>query len=375
MVRSCWKPAADGDDGDGSGSGSGGRVDGLLWYKDLGNHIYGEFSMAVIQANSSLEDRSEFESGPLSSNHLGPQGTFIGVYDGHGGAEASQFVSDNLFCNLKRLAAENQGLSENVIKRAFSATEESFLSLVNKQWLRQPHIASAGTCCLVGIICNGLLYIANSGDSRVVLGRLERATRETSAIQLSAEHNVNLERVRDELRLRHPYDSQIVVMRHNVWRVKGLIQVSRSIGDAYLKKAEFNREPLPSKFRLAETFFKPILSCEPSISSHKLHPDDQFLIFASDGLWEQLSNQEAVNIVNNNPPNGIARRLVKAALRETARKREMRLADLQKIEQGTRRHFHDDITVIVVFLNHKLIDNSSLWGSSLSIKGGGSANH
>jgi pyruvate dehydrogenase phosphatase len=66
---------------------------------------------------------------------------------------------------------------------------------------------------------------------------------------------------------------------------------------------------------------------------------------------------------------------VKAALREAARKREMRLADLQKIEQGTRRHFHDDITVIVVFLNHKLIDNSSLWGSSLSIKGGGSANH
>lgn len=70
---------------------------------------------------------------------------------------------------------------------------------------------------------------------------------------------------------------------------------------------------------------------------------------------------------------------MKAALREAAKKREMRLADLQKIEQGTRRHFHDDITVIVVFLNHKLIDNnnnnSSLWGSLLSIKGGGSANH
>ena len=98
MVRSCWKPIADGDEGDGSG-----RVDGLLWYKDLGNHLYGEFSMAVVQANSSLEDRGELESGPLSSNHLGPQGTFIGVYDGHGGSEASQFVSDNLFCNLKSM--------------------------------------------------------------------------------------------------------------------------------------------------------------------------------------------------------------------------------------------------------------------------------
>lgn len=64
---------------------------------------------------------------------------------------------------------------------------------------------------------------------------------------------------------------------------------------------------------------------------------------------------------------------MKAALREAAKKREMRLSDLQKIEQGVRRHFHDDITVIVVFLNHKLVDNTSLWGSSLSIRGGGNA--
>lgn len=64
---------------------------------------------------------------------------------------------------------------------------------------------------------------------------------------------------------------------------------------------------------------------------------------------------------------------MKAALRVAARKREMRVSDLQKIEQGVRRHFHDDITVIVVFLNHKLIDNSSLLASPLSIKGGGSA--
>ncbi|KAL1313626.1 hypothetical protein HN51_040216 [Arachis hypogaea] len=368
MVRSCWKPSGDGGDDDVRG-----KVEGLLWYKDLGHHLYGEFSMAVIQANSSIEDRSQLESGPLSSDYMGPQGTFVGIYDGHGGAEASQFVSDNLFSNLKRFAAEHQGISENIIKRAFTETDESFLSVVKKQWLSKPQIASAGSCCLTGIICNGMMYIANAGDSRAVLGRLERATRETYAVQVSAEHNVNIETERDEVRSRHPYDSQIVVMKHNVWRVKGLIQVSRSLGDAYLKKAEFNREPLPQKFRLPEPFFKPILSCEPSISTHKLHHDDQFLIVASDGLWEQLSNQEAVNIVSSNPRNGIARKLVKAALREAAKKREMRFSDLQKIEKGVRRHFHDDISVIVVFLNPKLIDNTSLWGSPLSIKGGGPA--
>lgn len=65
---------------------------------------------------------------------------------------------------------------------------------------------------------------------------------------------------------------------------------------------------------------------------------------------------------------------MKAALREAAKKCEMRLSDLQKIEQGMRRHIHDDITVIVVFLNPKLTENTSLCGSPLSIKGGGSAN-
>ena len=81
------------------------------------------------------------------------------------------------------------------------------------------------------------------------------------------------------------------------------LQISRSIGDAYLKKAEFNKEPLLPKFRLPESFQKPILSAEPSLLVHKLHPDDQFLIFASDGLWEHLSNQEAVKIVQTSPRN------------------------------------------------------------------------
>lgn len=82
-----------------------------------------------------------------------------------------------------------------------------------------------------------------------------------------------------------------------------ITQVSRSIGDAYLKRQEFNREPLFSKFRLSEPFKKPILSAEPSISVQPLQPQDLFLIFASDGLWEHLSNQEAVDIVHRNPRN------------------------------------------------------------------------
>uniref|UniRef100_A0A5B6ZVV2 protein-serine/threonine phosphatase n=1 Tax=Davidia involucrata TaxID=16924 RepID=A0A5B6ZVV2_DAVIN len=372
IVSPCWRPSVQGEGENSSrGGDTSGHCDGLWWYKDSGHHVNGEFSMAVIQANNVLEDHSQLESGPMSSLESGPQGTFVGIYDGHGGAEASRFVNDRLFDNVKKFTSENHGMSADVINKAFLTTEEEFLSLVKKQWLSTPQLASVGSCCLVGMICSGLLYIANAGDSRVVLGRLENAIKEVKAIQLSSEHNASLESVRDELHSLHPDDPQIVVLKHMVWRVKGIIQVSRSIGDAYLKKAEFNREPLLSKFRLPEPFDKPILKAEPSILVQKLYPEDQFLIFASDGLWEHLSNQEAVDIVHNCPRNGIARKLVKAAIHKAAKKREMRYSDLKKIDRGVRRHFHDDITVIVLFLDCHLISRSSYRGPVLSIKGGG----
>ncbi|KAL1822658.1 hypothetical protein ACET3Z_009436 [Daucus carota] len=369
MVKPCWKLSLEGC-GRGGGGDASGRTDGLMWHKDLGLHVNGEFSMAVIQANNLLEDHSQLESGPLSAVQSGPLGTFIGVYDGHGGPEAARFVNDNLFPNLKKFTSEHQEVSANVIRKAYLSTEEAFLSLVREQWRSKPQIASVGTCCLAGIICNGHLYVANAGDSRVVLGRAERAVRGVTALQLSTEHNASMQSVRDELRSMHPDDSQIVVLKHKVWRVKGIIQISRSIGDAYLKKSEFNREPLSAKFRLPVPFKKPILSAEPSILIHKLSSKDQFLIFASDGLWEHLSNQEAVNIVYNHPRNGIARRLVKAALQIAAKKREMRYSDLKKIDRGVRRHFHDDITVIVVFLDPPRMSRIPSRGTTCSIKVG-----
>lgn len=355
-----------------SGSDSGGKQDGLLWYKDSGKHLNGEFSMAVVQANNLLEDQSYIESGSLSSGDSGPYGTFVGVYDGHGGPETSRFINDHLVHHLKRFAAEQQSMSVDVIRKAIQATEDGFMSLVTKQWSMKPQIASVGSCCLVGVICNGTLYIANLGDSRAVLGRAVKATEEVLAVQLSTEHNAAIESIRHELRSSHPNDSNIVVLKHNVWRVKGLIQISRSIGDVYLKKAEFNREPLYAKFRLREPFKMPILSSEPSISTHQLQPHDQFIIFASDGLWEHLSNQEAVDIVQNNPRSGIAKRLVKSALQEAAKKREMRYSDLKNIDRGVRRHFHDDITVIVVFIDSNLVSRASnVKFSSISVRGGG----
>lgn len=337
------------------------RKDGLLSYRDVGRYGSGEFSMAVVQANQVIEDQSQIESGPF--------GTFVGVYDGHGGPEAARFVCDHLFRHFQAISAETHGVvTSETIQRAFCATEEGFTNLVSELWSTRPQMATVGSCCLVGVICQQTLFVANLGDSRVVLGKKVGNTGGVAAIQLSTEHNANLEVIRHELNNLHPNDPQIVVLKHGVWRVKGIIQVSRSIGDAYMKHARFNREPISAKFRLPEPMDIPILSANPTIISHPLHPNDSFLVFASDGLWEHLSNEKVVDIVHNNPRAGSAKRLVKAALQEAARKREMRYSDLQKIEKKVRRHFHDDITVIVLFLNHDLISKSAVQTPPVSIR-------
>ncbi|KAL2341658.1 hypothetical protein Fmac_009598 [Flemingia macrophylla] len=345
--------------------------DGLLCFRDIGRLSAGDFSLAVIQANQVLEDQWHIQSGTF--------GTFLGVYDGHGGPDCSRYVCDNLLRNLQGkvlspvfvyiyrkqvdffcaaallLAKSRSVVTAEDIQQAFQRTEEGFTALVSEQWSSRPQITTSGTCCLVGVICRQTLFVASLGDSRAVLGRRVGNTGGVAAIQLSTEHNVNIEAVRRELKELHPDDPQIVVLQHGVWRVKGILQVSRSIGDVYMKHAQFNREPINAKFRLPEPMNMPFLSANPTIISHPLQPNDSFLIFASDGLWEHLSNDQAVEIVHSNPRAGSAKRLVKAALKEAARKREMKYSVLDKIDKVVRRHFHDDITVIVLYLNHDLI--------------------
>ncbi|KAJ6746133.1 PROTEIN PHOSPHATASE 2C 68-RELATED [Salix koriyanagi] len=299
--------------------------DSLLWSRDLEKHSFGEFSFSVVQANEIIEDHSQVETGR--------DATFIGVYDGHGGPDASQFISDHLFLNLMRHARERGTISEEILRSAVSSTEDGFLTLVRRSCGIKPLIAAVGSCCLVGVIWRGTLFVANLGDSRAVIGSLGRSNT-IVAEQLTRDHNASMEEVRQELKSLHPDDSHIVVMKHGVWRIKGIIQVSRSIGDAYLKRPEFSLNPSFPRFHLPEPIRRP----------------------------------EAVEIVYSNPRAGIARRLVRAALNVAARKRVMRYDDLKKVDRGIRRFFHDDITVVVIFIDHELLGNGTSV-PEMSVKG------
>ncbi|XP_045794211.1 probable protein phosphatase 2C 43 isoform X3 [Trifolium pratense] len=264
--------------------------------------------MANAQANTIMEDQSQVEV--ASHNAL-----YLGVYDGHGGVEASLYVLNNLFNNLL-----------------------------------------FGSCCLAGVLWKGVLYVANLGDSRAVIGSV--VDKRVSAVQLTRDHNCNDPGIRQELKSMHPGDDTIV-MENNGWRVKGIIMVSRSIGDAYLKRPPFSLlNSFPTYVEVPHPFERGVVSEEPEMLTRDIAETDKFLIFASDGLWELMSNDQAVQIVHKNPRNGIAKRLLTTALVEAARRRNVKYRAMMTTTPGKelnvgRRTFHDDISVIVVFLDNK----------------------
>ena len=69
--------------------GGEGGGDRLLWHLDLKPYASGDYSIAVVQANSLLEDQGQVFTSPSA--------TYVGVYDGHGGPEASRFLTRHLF--------------------------------------------------------------------------------------------------------------------------------------------------------------------------------------------------------------------------------------------------------------------------------------
>ncbi|XP_054804674.1 probable protein phosphatase 2C 42 [Prosopis cineraria] len=354
-------------DGGGSTNGVRGNAgnearDGLIWSRESGKYGYGEFSMAVVQANVILEDQCQLEAGPF--------GTFVGIYDGHGGYDASRFVCDNIFRHFQALASQSNGVvTPATIEAAFRLTEHEFAAFVARSWHNdRPAMATVGTCCLVGVIFEQTIFVANLGDSRAVLGTRVRGTGNYGAVQLSTEHNVSNDDVRREIEHLHPSDPQVVQMKRGAWRVKGIIQVCRSIGDMFLKDSDFNKSPIATRFRIPEPMDMPYLTANPDIVTRPISPDDVFLIFASDGLWEFLSNEQAVEIVRTNSRSGIAKKLIKAALTEAASRRGGRLLDLYKL-QGVRRQVHDDISVIVLFFNHSLISRATTVDPPLSVRG------
>lgn len=129
-----------------------------------------------------------------------------------------------IYMHADIIMSSSQGATIDAISKAFKATEEGFIELVSQKWKTNPQMAATGSCCLVGIMQQKTLFIANLGNSQAVLGKVS-CTGEIFAEQLSSEHIASDAGIRHELMVAHPDDPDIVVHTQSGWRVKGIIKV------------------------------------------------------------------------------------------------------------------------------------------------------
>ncbi len=50
---------------------------------------------------------------------------------------------------------------------------------------------------------------------------------------------------------------------------------------------------------IGDADLKPALTAQPEVAQHQLTAEDEFVVMASDGLWDKLSNEEAVGLVHD----------------------------------------------------------------------------
>ncbi|XVF37065.1 hypothetical protein REPUB_Repub19eG0113400 [Reevesia pubescens] len=143
---------------------------------------------------------------------------------------------------------------------AFKQTDDDYL---NEEKGQQK---DAGSTASTAVLLGDRLLVANVGDSRVV------ACRAGSAVPLSTDHKPD----RSDERQRIEEAGGFIIWA-GTWRVGGILAVSRAFGDKLLK---------------------PYVVAEPEIQEEEIDGVD-FIIIASDGLWNVLSNKDAVALVQD----------------------------------------------------------------------------
>ncbi|CAK7346864.1 unnamed protein product [Dovyalis caffra] len=184
---------------------------------------------------------------------------FFGVFDGHGGARTAEYLKNNLFKNLSSHPDFIRD-TKTAIVEAFKQTDADYLHE------DKVHHKDAGSTASTAVLLGDRLLVANVGDSRVV------ACRAGSAIPLSIDHKPD----RSDERQRIEEAGGFIIWA-GTWRVGGVLAVSRAFGDKLLK---------------------PYVVAEPEIQEEEID-GVEFIIVASDGLWNVLSNKDAVALVQD----------------------------------------------------------------------------
>jgi len=246
---------------------------------------------------SYTDSHATLQLSPISQAESKSNYAFFGVFDGHGGNEAAEFVSKKLHTNIVGNAKFDKD-PEMAIQEGFMKTEKEFENVSLENNIH----GGVGTTACVCLIVHQTLFVANLGDSAAILCRNQQPVILTNSH--TVQHPAERERIQrlggviQNGRLGHPLWNPCVVH----------IGVTRAIGDFYFKSHEWTQGKLSG------------LIAEPEIVKVPLTTDDTFLLIASDGFWDVVSPAEAVYFTKNQCQNRldvICQELIELALKRS----------------------------------------------------------
>jgi serine/threonine protein phosphatase PrpC len=193
--------------------------------------------------------------------------SFFGVFDGHGGSLCSKYCKSELFDIIREQASFPHDMSRALID-GFSSIDTIVCELSEEAIDFQD-----GTTATVVVVDHAArqMWVAHVGDTRCILVRKDGTT-----LPLTRDHSCALtdecRRIRDV--------GGFVVQCGDIGRVLGVLAVTRAIGDALLK---------------------PSVTAVPEVRRVDLSGEDGdsfgFVCIGSDGIWDEVSNDEAGRIV------------------------------------------------------------------------------
>ncbi|CAN3353000.1 [Pyruvate dehydrogenase [acetyl-transferring]]-phosphatase 1, mitochondrial [Diutina catenulata] len=286
------------------------------------------YDICQLASNSPIEDdRSEeiVQVPILQDNNIKTttDWMFFGVFDGHGGWTTSSKLRDQLLGyiihelgtifkpapapddNLRYVP--NSATIDQAIKNGFLKLDHEIVNKNIERLLNDTSKAKAaellmpalsGSCALVSFYDTNskMLKVAVTGDSRAILGSFQdnRWTCRQLSIDQTGANPTEVARIISE----HPDEPKVI--RNG--RVLGTLEPTRAFGDCRYKLPASIQERIYKQFfgRRLPNYLQspPYVTAEPVITTTKVSPENHdFLVMASDGLYEMLSNEEIVGLV------------------------------------------------------------------------------
>ena len=192
----------------------------------------------------------------LGLDSLRERVSYFGVFDGHSGHHAAVYTRIHLHKIIADRVTDFDVDLDDAIFHGFKQADDTVNAFQAKMGF------TCGTTCVTVWKIGKKLVVGNVGDCQ---GFLRRGGQ---PVPILDPHRPNRDDEKDRVKA-----AGGAVVWFGAWRVNGVLAVSRSIGDSHLKH---------------------LVIAEPDITRFEIQDDDEFMVVASDGLWDTLSYEEAM---------------------------------------------------------------------------------